>query len=74
MPLTGRAAKELTEKAHLVVEHRDMIREQAFGQAYASGKLEGLARYETHLDRKFERTLSVFFRLRELRNSERKTA
>jgi hypothetical protein len=50
------------------LEHRDTIREQAFGLAYASGKLEGLARYETHLDRKFERTLSALLRLRELRN------
>lgn len=49
------------------LEHRDAIREQAFGVAYASGKLEGLARYETHLDRKLERTLSALFRLRELR-------
>ncbi|OIQ74553.1 hypothetical protein GALL_437900 [mine drainage metagenome] len=51
------------------LEHRDAIREQAFGVAYASGKLEGLARYETHLDRKLERTLSALFRLRELRNT-----
>jgi hypothetical protein len=50
------------------LEHRDTIREHAFGLAYASGKLEGLARYETHLDRKFERTLSALFRLREIRH------
>jgi hypothetical protein len=52
------------------LEHRDAIREQAFGTAYATPKLEGLVRYETHLDRKFERTLSALFRLRELRNVE----
>jgi hypothetical protein len=60
--------REWLEEPIAELEHRDTIREQAFGLAYASGKLEGLARYETHLDRKFERTLSALLRLRELRN------
>lgn len=49
------------------LEHRDAIREQAFGSAYASQRLEVTARYEVHLDRKLERTLAMLFRLRELR-------
>src|ERR1700722_12281748 len=49
------------------LEHRDAIREQAFGSAYATQRLEVTARYEVHLDRKLERTLAMLFRLRELR-------
>ena len=49
------------------LEHRDAIKEQAFGSAYANKRLEVTARYEVHLDRKLERTLSMLFRLRELR-------
>jgi hypothetical protein len=49
------------------LEHRDAIREQAFGSAYGAQRLEGMARYEVHLDRKLERTLAMLIRLRELR-------
>jgi hypothetical protein len=49
------------------LEHRDAIKEQAFGSAYATQRLEVTARYEVHLDRKLERTLAMLFRLRELR-------
>lgn len=35
-------------------------------QAY---KLEKLSRYETHLDRKFERSLAMLIKLKELRGS-----
>ena len=49
------------------LEHRDAIREQAFGSAYATQRLEVTARYEVHLDRKLERMLAMLFRLRELR-------
>jgi hypothetical protein len=51
------------------LEHRDAIREQAFGSAYATQRLEVTARYEVHLDRKLERTLAMLIRLRELRGS-----
>jgi hypothetical protein len=49
--------------------NRPLIREQAFGQALDPDKLERLGRYEVHLDRKFERTLSVLIRLRESRGT-----
>ena len=49
------------------LEHRDAIREQAFGSAYATQRLEATARYEVHLDRKLERTLAMLVRLQELR-------
>jgi hypothetical protein len=37
--------------------------------AYAANDLDVPARYETHLDRKLERTLAMLFRLRELRRT-----
>jgi hypothetical protein len=49
--------------------NRPLIREQAFGQALDPDKLERLGRYEVHLDRKFERTLSMLIRLRESRGT-----
>jgi hypothetical protein len=49
------------------LEHRDAIREQAFGAAYATNRLETPARYEVHLDWKLERALSMLIRLRDLR-------
>jgi hypothetical protein len=49
------------------LEHRDAIREQAFGAAYGTNRLEAPARYEVHLDRKLERTLAMLIRLRDLR-------
>jgi hypothetical protein len=51
----------------LELKHRDAIRDQALGIAYATGDLEVPARYEVHLDRKLERTLAMLIRLRELR-------
>jgi hypothetical protein len=49
------------------LEHRDAIKEQAIGTAYASDDLETPARYEVHLDRKLERVLTMLIRLREIR-------
>ncbi len=43
------------------------IREQAFGEAFDPDKLERLGRYEVHLDRKLERTLTMLIRLQDLR-------
>ena len=37
------------------------------GESLDPNKLERLARYETHLDRKLERTLAMLLRLKELR-------
>lgn len=47
--------------------NRPLIREQAFGDAVNADKLERLGRYEVHLDRKLERTLTMLIRLRDLR-------
>jgi hypothetical protein len=47
--------------------NRPLIREQAFGESLDPDKLERLGRYEVHLDRKFERTLAMLLRLKDLR-------
>ena len=43
------------------------IRAQAFGESLDPNKLEQLARYEVHLDRKLERMLTMLLRLQDLR-------
>jgi hypothetical protein len=48
-----------------------LIRAQAFGEAVDPNRLEGLARYEVHLDRKLERTLAMLIRLQDLRGAAR---
>jgi hypothetical protein len=47
--------------------NRPLIRDQAFGESLDADKLEVLARYEVHLDRKLERMLTMLLRLKELR-------
>jgi hypothetical protein len=47
---------------------RSQVRAQALGEALDPNKLERLGRYEVHLDRKFERTLSMLLKLQELRH------
>jgi hypothetical protein len=60
--------KEWYEDPIAELEHRDAIRDQALGAAYATPNLDVPARYEVHLDRKLERTLSMLIRLREIRS------
>jgi hypothetical protein len=49
------------------LQNQPLIRKQVLGEALDLDKLEGLARYETHLDRKLERMLTMLIRLQELR-------
>jgi hypothetical protein len=49
------------------LQNRALIRDQAFGEALDPDHLEGLARYEVHLDRKMERMLAMLIRLQEFR-------
>ncbi len=44
------------------------IKAQALGEGLRPHLLEKLNRYETHLDRKFERTLAMLLKLKELRS------
>jgi hypothetical protein len=50
------------------LQNQPLIREQIIGQALDADKLEGLARYEVHLDRKLERMLTMLVRLQERRD------
>ncbi len=49
------------------LQNQALIRAQAFGQSFDTDKLERLARYEVHLDRKLERMLTMLVRLQDLR-------
>lgn len=54
-----------TRRKELV--NRQLIREQAYGDAVDINNLERLGRYEVHLDRKLEKTLAMLIKLQELR-------
>jgi hypothetical protein len=53
--------------------NREMIREHALGEALTANAFVGLARYEVHLDRKLERTLTMLIRLQDLRRGSPET-
>ena len=45
------------------------IKTQTLGEGLRAHQLEKLNRYETHLDRKFERTLAMILKLKDLRGA-----
>lgn len=47
--------------------YQTAIKTQTLGEGLQAYRLEKLSRYETHLDRKFERTLAMLLKLKELR-------
>ena len=47
----------------------DAIVNQTIGEGLKAYQLEKLSRYETHLDRKFERTLAMLIKLKDIRSS-----
>jgi hypothetical protein len=57
------------ERRQLELDHRPLIRAQAFGEAVDPERLVRLARYEVHLDRKLERMLAMLFKVQELRRA-----
>ena len=59
-PSCWRAARE--------ARYTPAIKAQALGEGLRPHLLEKLNRYETHLDRKFERTLAMLLKLKELRS------
>jgi hypothetical protein len=61
------------EKRRQELDYRPLIRGQAFGEAVEPNRLERLARYEVHLDRKLERMLAMLFKLKELRRTANPT-
>ena len=50
--------------------HHGAIKAQTLGEGLQVHRLEKLTRYETHLDRKFERTLSMLVKLKELHSGQ----
>lgn len=50
------------------VQHQPAIKAQTLGEGLQAHRLEKLNRYETHLDRKFERTLAMLLKLKQLRS------
>jgi hypothetical protein len=48
--------------------YQPAIKAQTLGEGEQAHRLEKLNRYETHLDRKFERTLAMLLKLKELRS------
>ena len=51
------------------IRHHEAIKNQTVGEGLQAYKLLNLSRYETHLDRKFERTLAMLIKLKDLRSS-----
>ena len=49
--------------------HHQAIVNQTIGEGIQAHRFEQLSRYETHLDRKFERTLAMLIKLKDLRSS-----
>jgi hypothetical protein len=49
--------------------YQPAIKAQALGEGLQAHRLEKLNRYETHLDRKFERTLAMLLKLKHLRSA-----
>jgi len=54
-------------RAEKEARYHEAIKAQAVGEGLQAYRLEKLNRYETHLDRKFERTLAMLLKLKELR-------
>ncbi len=52
------------------LEVRPLVRAQAIAEAFAPERHDTLVRYETHLDRKFQRTLAMLLRLQDLRRAD----
>jgi hypothetical protein len=52
------------------IHHHAAIKRQVIGEGVYVPNMENLTRYETHLDRKFERTLAMLIKLKDLRRRE----
>lgn len=56
-------------RVEMKARHHDAIKSQALGEGLQVYRLDRLTRYETHLDRKFERTLAMLLKLKQLRGA-----
>ena len=68
---TQKAAAILRKGGPMVkeAEYTPAIKAQTLGEGLQAHRLEKLNRYETHLDRKFERTLAMLLKLKDLRGA-----
>ncbi len=57
-------------QSDIEARHQPAIKAQALGEGLQAHRLENLIRYETHLDRKFERTLGMLLKIKEMRGSK----
>jgi hypothetical protein len=57
----------LCQELEKEARHHEAIKNQTLGEGLQAYRLEKLSRYETHLDRKFERTLAMLIKLKDLR-------
>ena len=64
--LENEVLPHLAEEKRLL-ENSDDLRRQALGSAVVGLPFESIARYEAHLDRKFERTLSMLIKLKAMK-------
>ena len=67
--LVGMSPEEVATHQRDAKADLEAIKAQALGEGLQAYRLEKLNRYETHLDRKFERTLAMRLKLKELRRS-----
>ena len=54
------------ESRQMELEGPELIRDQSLGEALNPDLIDGLVRYEVHLDRKLERMVSMLIRLKEV--------
>lgn len=52
------------------IHNHEAIKRQVIGEGVYVPNMKNLTRYETHLDRKFERTLAMLIKLKEMRRKE----
>lgn len=64
----GRILEPICIQTANETQHQPAIKAQTLGESLQAHRLEKLNRYETHLDRKFERTLAMLLKLKELRS------
>jgi hypothetical protein len=56
-------------RIEMEARYQPAIKQQTMGEGLQAHRLEKLNRYETHLDRKFERTLAMLLKLKQLRGA-----
>lgn len=65
----GKSLEPICYRMVMEAQYTPAIKAQTLGEGLQAHRLEKLNRYETHLDRKFERTLAMLLKLKELRGT-----